>query len=98
VGNTTFLQDVKDSATDKKLKRMSDAAEHSNISFVKVDVDKHPTIAQENAIRAMPTFLFFKGGKMNEKPVQGANPRALTELVAKAKAAGETQTGQASSS
>jgi len=44
----------------------------------------------------MPTFLLFKGGEKSAPPVVGINPKGLTELVAKAKAAGETKTEDAS--
>jgi thioredoxin len=76
---------------------MSDAAEHGGINFVKVDVDKHPNIAQEHGVRAMPTFLFFKGGEQSAPPVQGANPRGLMELVSKAKVASSGTNAEGSS-
>jgi thioredoxin 1 len=63
---------------------MSDAADHAGIDFIKVDVDKHPAIAQENGVRAMPTFMLFTGGEKGET-VMGANPKGLQTLVAKAK-------------
>jgi thiol-disulfide isomerase/thioredoxin len=49
---------------------------HEDVSFYKVDVDELNDIAAEHSIRAMPTFLFFKGGeKVGE--VVGANPKAI---------------------
>ncbi|QSZ34223.1 hypothetical protein DSL72_005813 [Monilinia vaccinii-corymbosi] len=51
--------------------------------FVKIDVDEVPDVAQELGIRAMPTFLIFKGEeKVGE--VVGANPVALEEAIKKA--------------
>jgi thioredoxin 1 len=39
------------------------AKEKPNVSFVKVDVDEAQEVAAEYRIRAMPTFMLFKGGK-----------------------------------
>ncbi|KAK3626689.1 thioredoxin trx1 [Elasticomyces elasticus] len=48
--------------------------------FYKIDVDEVPDVAQELSIRAMPTFLLFKGGeKVGE--VVGANPVALENAI-----------------
>ncbi len=48
--------------------------------FYKLDIDEVPDIAQELGIRAMPTFLIFKGGeKVGE--VVGANQAALEAAV-----------------
>ncbi|KAK4443273.1 Thioredoxin [Podospora aff. communis PSN243] len=33
------------------------------LTFVKVNVDKVPALAQEHGIAAMPSFIFFKDGK-----------------------------------
>jgi thioredoxin 1 len=51
-----------------------------NARFYKIDVDEVPDVAQELGIRAMPTFLLFKGGdKVAE--VVGANPKALLAAI-----------------
>ncbi|TEY32150.1 hypothetical protein BOTCAL_0749g00010 [Botryotinia calthae] len=51
--------------------------------FIKIDVDELPEVSQELGIRAMPTFLIFKGEeKVGE--VVGANPVALEEAIRKA--------------
>ncbi|KAJ5050370.1 uncharacterized protein L3040_002253 [Drepanopeziza brunnea f. sp. 'multigermtubi'] len=44
--------------------------------FAKLDVDELPEVARELGVRAMPTFILFKGGKKVEQVV-GANPQAL---------------------
>lgn len=63
-----------------KLVELSD--EYTNGHFIKVDVDEVPDVAQEQGIRAMPTFLVFQDGeKVTE--IVGANPPALTAAVAK---------------
>ena len=53
---------------------------YPNARFFKLDVDDVPDVAQELGIRAMPTFLLFKGGdKISE--VVGANPKALEAAI-----------------
>lgn len=57
---------------------MSDT--YPSTRFYKIDVDEVPDVAQELGIRAMPTFVLFKGGeKLTE--VVGANPAALEAAV-----------------
>ncbi len=59
---------------------MSDT--YPSARFYKLDVDEVPDVAQELGIRAMPTFLLFKGGeKVGE--VVGANPKALQAAIEK---------------
>ncbi|KAI3335509.1 thioredoxin-like protein [Ustulina deusta] len=53
------------------------------ITFCKVNVDNHQSIAQSNGVSAMPTFLIFKSGSVIET-IRGANPPALTAAVEKA--------------
>jgi thioredoxin len=48
------------------------ATEYSQVAFVKVDVDVNSESAQKYRIRAMPTFIFFRG-KKEMKRIQGAN-------------------------
>ncbi|KAK5118258.1 Thioredoxin amt13 [Meristemomyces frigidus] len=53
---------------------------YSDARFYKLDVDEVPEVAQELAVRAMPTFLLFKNGeKVGE--VVGANPTALETAI-----------------
>ncbi|KAF7869755.1 hypothetical protein EAF04_004539 [Stromatinia cepivora] len=51
--------------------------------FVKIDVDEVPEVAQELGIRAMPTFLIFKGEEKIAEVV-GANAVALENAIRKA--------------
>lgn len=53
---------------------------YPNASFYKVDVDEHPEIAAELGVRAMPTFIFFKGGAKIQQVV-GANKPAIEAIV-----------------
>lgn len=55
---------------------------YPTIAFVKVDVDQAPEIAAKLGITAMPTFIFFKGGKQVASIV-GANPVLLETEVKK---------------
>jgi len=53
---------------------------YPNARFFKLDVDEVADVAKELGIRAMPTFLLFKGGdKIAE--VVGANPKALEAAI-----------------
>ncbi|KAJ2970047.1 hypothetical protein NUW58_g9814 [Xylaria curta] len=52
------------------------------ITFCKVNVDNHQSIAQSHGVSAMPTFLVFKNGSVIET-IRGANPPALTAAVEK---------------
>ena len=58
--------------------------EYSMCKFLKVDVDECEEIAMDNEISAMPTFKFFKGGKVVDELV-GANPDKLKEIINKHK-------------
>jgi len=55
---------------------------NENVKFYKVDVDELPDVAQELGVRAMPTIFLYKDGEKVEQ-VTGANPPAITALVAK---------------
>ncbi|KAF7903367.1 uncharacterized protein EAF01_006416 [Botrytis porri] len=48
--------------------------------FIKIDVDELPEVSQELGIRAMPTFIIFKG-EQKIAEVVGANPAALESAI-----------------
>lgn len=52
----------------------------SQANFLKVDIDEGEDIAEEFEVEAMPTFQFFKGGKLLEK-FTGGNEEKLRETV-----------------
>lgn len=61
--------------------RWSDESPYNEkVIFQKVDVDEVPDVAQEQGIRAMPTFHIFKNGEVVEEVV-GANERGLKAKI-----------------
>lgn len=50
------------------------------VDFYKIDVDEVPDVAQELGVRAMPTFMLFKGGEKVAEVV-GANKAALEKAI-----------------
>lgn len=54
--------------------------QHTNVVFLKVDVDRNQAVAQRYRVRAMPTFLFLKNKNVVDT-LQGADPNRLTALV-----------------
>jgi thioredoxin 1 len=54
------------------------------VRFAKVNVDENQDTAEKFGIRAMPTFLLFKGGRVIDQLV-GAQPKAkLNDFIRKA--------------
>ncbi|KAF8481626.1 thioredoxin-like protein [Russula ochroleuca] len=60
--------------------KLAEREEFSALKFYKVDVDAQEAISQQVDIRAMPTFIMFKGGQKVEEVV-GANPAGLENLL-----------------
>ena len=58
------------------------AEDMPDVVFVKVDVDDAEEIAASQAVSAMPTFKFYKGGAKIDELV-GANAEKLKALCAK---------------
>ena len=59
--------------------------EFPTVGFFKVDVDENDDTAAEYGIQAMPTFLFFKGGKKLGVNVVGGNEAKLRQLISENK-------------
>jgi thiol-disulfide isomerase/thioredoxin len=57
---------------------------HTDVEFVKVDVDDADDIAAMCGVQAMPTFQFFKGGKKVDE-MKGANVNGLIATIGKHK-------------
>ena len=52
------------------------AAEYGDrVKIVKMDIDKSPNTPGQYGIRAIPTILAFKGGRVVQQ-IQGARPKA----------------------
>lgn len=51
-----------------------------SVRFYKLDVDELPDVSKDLGIRAMPTFLIFKGEEKVAEVV-GANPKALETAI-----------------
>ncbi|KAJ3297312.1 hypothetical protein HK104_000639 [Borealophlyctis nickersoniae] len=58
------------------------AEKYTSATFIKVDVDEVPDVAEQAGIRAMPTFLIYKDGKVVGEVV-GADPRKLEDEIKK---------------
>ncbi|KAL6947078.1 thioredoxin trx1 [Hanseniaspora vineae] len=57
------------------------AAQYTEADFYKVDCDELGAAAQSNNISALPTFVFFKGGKEITRVI-GANPSGVKSTIA----------------
>nr|ART33389.1 thioredoxin-like protein [Mimachlamys nobilis] len=66
-----------------EIEKMS-TGEHSDVTFVKVNVDENEETAAVCQVSAMPTFLFYKGGIKVDNLV-GANEEKLQALIKKNK-------------
>ncbi|KAL3439737.1 thioredoxin-like protein [Aspergillus insuetus] len=59
---------------------LSKKEEYGTFKFAKVDCDAQPDIAEENQVKAYPTFAAYsKGNKVQE--LVGASPQKLENLV-----------------
>jgi thioredoxin 1 len=56
---------------------------HTNVKFVKVNVDDHPDIAQRYGIMSIPTMIAFKDGKAAATSL-GFRPQEELEEIVKA--------------
>lgn len=54
------------------------------LKVAKVDVDAEPKLATENGVRALPSLLLFKQGKLHSQLVGLQSPEAIEELIAAA--------------
>lgn len=56
------------------------ASEYTDVSFYKLDIDNVRTVAAEQKINSMPTFILYKDGGM-VNTVVGAKPKALEDAI-----------------
>lgn len=57
------------------------ASSRAEISVIKVDVDKHDTLAREFGIMSIPTIIIYKDGKLMKKLVGFMPEEALLEEI-----------------
>ncbi|CAI0382992.1 unnamed protein product [Linum tenue] len=51
-----------------------------HVVFLKVDVDELRAVSEEHQVEAMPTFIFFKEGKMVDKVVGAKKDELLASI------------------
>eukprot|EP00915_Cephaloidophora_sp_WS-2016_P000948 GHVH01001246.1.p2 GENE.GHVH01001246.1~~GHVH01001246.1.p2 ORF type:complete len:108 (+),score=23.53 GHVH01001246.1:547-870(+) len=57
-----------------KFDELSNKPDFNEVTFLKMDVDNCEALATKLEVEAMPTFLYFKGGKIvKDSTVVGAN-------------------------
>ncbi|GAA1893950.1 thioredoxin [Streptantibioticus ferralitis] len=54
------------------------AAEHDEITIVKLNIDENPTITAKYGVMSIPTMNVYKGGEV-VKTIVGAKPKAAIE-------------------
>ncbi|XP_012709412.2 thioredoxin [Fundulus heteroclitus] len=60
--------------------KLSELPENQNVIFLKVDVDDAADVSQDCNIKCMPTFQFYKSGKMVFE-FSGANKDTLISKI-----------------
>lgn len=50
-------------------------------TFIKVDCDEFPDLAELYEVSALPYLVFFKNGKLTDNYVKGNNPNAVIEVI-----------------
>ncbi len=57
------------------------AAERTDVKIVKVNIDENPNTPSQYGVRAIPTLLVFKGGKMVQQHVGAAQKSKLVQMI-----------------
>ncbi len=57
------------------------STQHSDIQFLKVDVDSLPNLTNENGVFSMPSFLVFDNKGQKKMTLEGANRDGLERLI-----------------
>ncbi|MCQ2819429.1 MAG: thioredoxin family protein [archaeon] len=58
------------------------AEQFKDVKFISIDVDQAESICQEVGITCMPTFVFYKDGKVvSDKRLEGANENELKSRI-----------------
>lgn len=53
---------------------------YTHVTFLKVDVDESAELAEKFDVRAMPTFVFLKNGRIYKK-IEGADIRGIGQTL-----------------
>jgi len=53
----------------------------SSVKILKVDIDKHPELADEYKVMSVPTLLFFSGGKLIKREVGFMPEEKLCSII-----------------
>ncbi|MFO1493483.1 MAG: thioredoxin [Lysobacterales bacterium] len=54
------------------------------LKIAKVNVEAHPTIANQFRVRGLPTFMLFKNGQVHSTQIGAISKSQLAQFVAKA--------------
>ncbi len=57
------------------------AAERADVKIVKVNIDENPNTPSQYGVRAIPTLLVFKAGKMTQQHVGAAQKSKLVQMI-----------------
>lgn len=57
------------------------AEENPDVTFIKINVDKHPEIAKRYGIRSIPQFTFMKDGEEVGKKLGQAPQAQMQEII-----------------
>ncbi len=55
--------------------------EIKDIDIIKVDVDKHPSLAQKYGVMSIPTLIFFKDGEIVSQTLGFHTKEELDEMI-----------------
>jgi len=66
--------------------RASEADQHADVTFAKVDTDAEPALAGAFEIRAIPTLMAFRDGILVFEHAGALSPAALDRLIGAVKA------------
>ena len=58
------------------------SSEHPEVGVMKVDVDRCPAMAQEYGVRAVPTLVVFRNGRLLARRTGALSSQALAQFVA----------------